>query len=87
MKVSWRHFGAGVPPGGQGSGGRLVSLRGTGVVPHWGVQRAKPWKQNGFEVFALAENGSPERNANNLESCFIPHFIILLDSTPYTSTC
>ena len=28
-------------------------------------------KQNGFEVFALAEIGSPERNANNPEYLFL----------------
>ena len=49
-----------------------------------------PRKQNGFEVFALAEIGSPESNANNPEYLFlnehhqlvffILRFIILLDA-------
>ena len=47
------------PPGGEGSGGRLG--------PQWGTGAAPGWKQNGFEVFALAEIGSPESNANNPE--------------------
>jgi len=60
---------------------RSPQARGTGAVPHWRTRGRSSWKQNGFEVFAVAENGFLERNANNLESCFIPHFIILLGST------
>ena len=53
-------LGAGGPPGGEGSGGRLGPQRGTGAA-----------QQNGFEVFALAEIGSPESNANNPEYLFL----------------
>ena len=56
VKVSRRHWGPEAPPGGEGSGGCLGPQQGTGAV-----------KQNGFEVFALAEIGSPESNANNPE--------------------
>ena len=52
--MSRQHWG-----GGEGSGGRLG--------PQWGIGAAPGWKQNGFEVFPLAEIGSPESNANNPE--------------------
>ena len=55
------------PPRGEGSGGRLCPQQGTGAAPLWGSRGRSPWKQNGFEVFALAEIGSPESNANNPE--------------------
>ena len=60
-------MGAGGPPRGEGSGGRLGPQRGTGPAPHWGSRGRSTRKQNGFEVFALAEIGSPEINANNPE--------------------
>ena len=51
----------------EGSGGRLCPQWGTGAVPRWGSSGRSPQKQNGFEVFVLAEIGSPESNANNPE--------------------
>ena len=67
MKVSRRHWGPEAPPGGEGSGGRLGPQWGTGAAHRWGSRGRSRRKQNGFEVFALAEIGSPESNANNPE--------------------
>ena len=68
--MSRRHWGAGDSPGGEGPGGRLGPQRGTGAAPRWRSRGRSPRKQNGFEVFALAEIGSPESNANNPEYLF-----------------
>ena len=65
--MSRRHWGAGGLPRGEGSGGHLGPQRGTGAAPRWGSRGQSPRKQNGFEVFALAEIGSSESNANNPE--------------------
>ena len=65
--MSRQHWGPEAPPRGEGSGGRLGPQQGTGAVPRWGSRGRSPRKQNRFEVFALAEIGSPKSNANNSE--------------------
>ena len=74
-------LGAGGPPGGEGSGGRLGPQRGTGAEPRRGSRGRSPRKQNGFEVFALAEIGSPESDANNPEYLFLNWSFLPMDST------
>ena len=56
--MSRRHWGPEAPQEARGLGAAWAPS---------GVQGQRPIKQNGFEVFALAEIGSPESNANNPE--------------------
>ena len=81
IKVSRWHWGPEAPPGGKGSGDRLGPQQGKGAEPRWGSRGRSPQKRNGFEVFALAEIGSPKSNANNPEYLFLNehhhhHFLI-----------
>ena len=66
MKVSRRHWGQEAPQKARGLGPPRSPVGYRDIAP-LGVQGQSPQKQNGFEVFALAEIGSPESNANNLE--------------------
>ena len=74
IQVSTRHWGPEPPPG-RRWGGLGVWVPGpqwvTGAAPCWGSKGWRPREQNGFEVFVLAEIGSPENNANNPEYLFL----------------
>ena len=73
IQVSTRHWGPEAPQAGGegvlGSGSRAPQWV-TGAAPCWGSKGRRPQEQNGFEVFVLAEIGSPESNANNPEYLF-----------------
>ena len=84
--MSRRHWGLEDPEEARGlSWGHLGPQQARGAAPRSGSMGRSPRKQNGFEVFALGEIGSPESNANNPEYLFLNEhqfflFLVLLFS-------